>query len=125
MCDILLSIKPEYVEKLFNGSKKYEFRRKRCKSQVSKIVVYATSPIMKVVGELEVKQTLEGSPIELWKQTQEYAGISEQLFFEYFKGCTVAYGYEIRHTKRYYVAKDLAEYGITTAPQSFLYLNKG
>lgn len=124
MCEILLSIKPEYVEKLFDGSKKYEFRRKICKNQVSRIVVYATSPIMKVIGEMEVKQTLENAPMHLWNQTQEYAGISKELFFKYFRGCAIAYGYEIGHTIRYDKAKDLSEYGITTAPQSFIYLNR-
>lgn len=124
MCTILLSIKPEYVEKLFAGSKKYEFRRRCCKKQVSKIVVYATCPVMKVVGEMEVNRILEGSPTRLWEQTHEYAGISKDLFFRYFVGCTVAYGYEIGRTTRYDEAKDLSEYGVTSAPQSFVYLSE-
>lgn len=122
MWKILLSIKPEYVEKLFAGSKKYEFRRRCCKKQVSKIVIYATYPLMKVVGEMEVNRILKDSPICLWEKTQEYAGISKDSFFRYFHGCTVAYGYEIKCAKRYNVAKDLSEYGVTSAPQSFIYL---
>lgn len=124
MCKILLSIKPQYVEKLFDGSKKYEFRRRSCKKRVSKIVIYATCPIMKVVGEMEVNRILEESPAYLWEQTQEYAGISKESFFRYFDGCAVAYGYEIGHTTRYDEAKDLLEYGVTSAPQSFIYLSE-
>ena len=124
MCEILLSIKPEYVEKLFAGSKKYEFRRRCCRKRVSKIVVYATCPIMKVVGEMEVNQILAESPNCLWEKTQKYAGISKDLFFRYFDNCSIAYGYEIGRVTRYNEAKDLSEYGITSAPQSFIYLSE-
>ena len=36
MCTILLPIKPEYVAKIINGSKIYEYRKKQCKSTVKK-----------------------------------------------------------------------------------------
>lgn len=124
MCKILLSIKPEYVKKLFDGSKKYEFRKRCCKKPVSKIIVYATRPIMKVVGEMEVNRILSGTPACLWEQTQGYAGISKDLFFKYFEDRTVAYGYEIGQVTRYSEARDLSEYGVTSAPQSFIYLNE-
>ena len=37
MATILLSIKPEYVERIFNGSKKYEFRKYLTQEKVEKI----------------------------------------------------------------------------------------
>ena len=37
MATILLSIKPEYVERIFNGSKKYEFRKHLPQEKVDKI----------------------------------------------------------------------------------------
>ena len=44
----LLSIKPEYAEKIFAGIKTYEYRRKIFKDgSVKTVVVYVTSPIKK------------------------------------------------------------------------------
>jgi hypothetical protein len=52
---VLLSIKPEFVEKIFSGLKKYEFRRVIFKSKsVSRVVIYASSPVQRVVGEFAV-----------------------------------------------------------------------
>lgn len=45
---VLLSINPEYVEKIFSGIKKYEYRRSIFKNEaVDTIVIYSTSPIKK------------------------------------------------------------------------------
>lgn len=40
MAVILLSIKPEYAEKIFAGTKKYEYRRHVASEKVEKIIVY-------------------------------------------------------------------------------------
>ena len=60
MSVILLSIKPEYCKKIFDGTKKYEFRKHLAQNNVSKIIVYSTFPEMKVLGEVEV------IPVWLW-----------------------------------------------------------
>ena len=54
MSVILLSIKPEYCRKIFEGTKKYEFRKHLAQNDVEKIVVYSTAPEKKVIGEIEV-----------------------------------------------------------------------
>ena len=56
MSIILMSIKPEYVDKIFSGEKKYEYRKRLCKEKIDTIIVYSSSPIQKVVGELKIKQ---------------------------------------------------------------------
>jgi len=53
---VLLSIKPEYAEKILSGEKKYEYRRAIFKDQsVNKIIIYASSPIQKVIGEFDIE----------------------------------------------------------------------
>ena len=47
---LLLSIKPEYVEKILQGEKKFEYRKRLAKEDVSYIYVYSTAPSMKVVS---------------------------------------------------------------------------
>ena len=52
---VLLSIKPQYADKILSGDKKFEFRRLLYKSpNVKKIIIYATSPVMRVIGEFDV-----------------------------------------------------------------------
>lgn len=52
---ILLSIKPEYAEKILNGTKLFEFRKFFPRDEsVRKIIIYATSPVCMVIGEFEI-----------------------------------------------------------------------
>jgi len=75
---VLLSIKPEFAEKIFNGTKKYEFRRTVFKNQdIKTVVVYASSPVQKVIGEFEIEEIISDQLQALWKQTKKYAGINE------------------------------------------------
>jgi len=66
MSRMLLSIKPEYVEKILAGSKKYEFRKFRCRVDVDTIIIYSTSPIKQVVAEVEMLEVVEGDVAEVW-----------------------------------------------------------
>ena len=45
MSQMLLSINPEHVENILLGTKRFEFRKVRCKYEVSKIIIYATAPV--------------------------------------------------------------------------------
>ena len=38
MSKILMSIKPEYVDKIFSGEKKYEYRKRLCKKKIDTII---------------------------------------------------------------------------------------
>ena len=85
MNSILISIKPEYVERIFNGSKKYEYRRRLPKDNIDKIVIYCTTPVKAVIGEVSVIKTISDTPGKLWGQTKDFAGISKEKYFEYFR----------------------------------------
>lgn len=123
MATILLSIKPEYVERIFNGSKKFEFRKHLPQEKVDRIVVYSTDPVQRVVGEVEVLGTLTMKPSPLWDSTKTAAGISRAKYRLYFKGCSAAHAFLLGQTQIYDVPKTLKEMGIKSAPQSFVYLN--
>lgn len=83
MCAILLSINPNHVENILNGSKRYEFRKKVCKRNVDKIIIYSTNPVMKIVGEVEVEDVLIDKPSAIWRRTKKAAGIGKKFFDEY------------------------------------------
>jgi len=121
---VLLSIKPEFADRILNGDKHFEFRKAVFKNaDVKTVVIYATKPVGKVIGEFDIAEVLEGTPNKLWKVTREYAGISKAFFEEYFEGRDTAYAIRVQRPTRYSRPLDLTELlprGV--APQSFQYL---
>ncbi len=124
MCKILLSVNPEHVENIFNGTKEYEFRKVRCKGTVDKIIIYSTAPVMQVVGEAKVETVLEDTPEAIWEKTKKKAGIDKYFFQKYYEGKLRAFAYKLGDVIRYDRPKDLSYYGITAAPQSFVYIQR-
>ncbi|ELV2796976.1 TPA: hypothetical protein O8U20_004069 [Enterobacter cloacae] len=121
---VLLSIKPEFVEKILNGSKKYEFRKGLFKNnEVKSVVIYATMPIGKVVGEFDIESILEDSPSTVWHRTKKHAGISKEFFDLYFNERAKACAIKIGNVTRYEHPLQLSDLGRNiTAPQSYRYL---
>ena len=121
---VLLSIKPEYAEKILAGEKRYEFRKAIPRLPGLKtVVIYATMPVGKVVGEFDVETIHSEGPALLWERTREHAGISKAFFHEYFRDRHTAHAIKVRQARRYARPKSLdkvVDSGI--APQSFCYL---
>ena len=124
MCAILLSINPIHVENIMNGTKGYEFRKKACKRPVDKIIIYSTNPIMRVVGEAEVEEVLIGNPEMIWKKTQKKSGIDKKFFDQYYEDREQAVAYKLKNVIQYKEPKELKEFGISSAPQSFQYVKE-
>ena len=76
---IIISINPEHVENIINGTKKYEYRTKAAKQDISSIIIYETVPVKKIVAEAEIIEVLELSPEDLWNETKEFSGISKDF----------------------------------------------
>ena len=119
---ILISIQPTHVQNILSGVKKYEYRKSVARQEISSLFIYATTPIMKVVAEVEVTGIIATSPADLWNRTKEEAGISKEFFDDYFKGRDIAYAYKLGKIKAFKKPKSLGDYGIKCAPQSFLYI---
>lgn len=119
--NIILPIKPLYADKILNGEKKYEYRKKLCQKDVGKIYIYATAPIKKIIGEAEVVQKLEMNKSDLWDMTKKYSGISRKFYDSYFANQSCACAYQIGKIKRYRKPLTLESLGIEYVPQSFVY----
>lgn len=120
---VLLSIKPDFVEKVFSGEKKYEFRRVIFKKpEVNTVVVYASMPVQKVIGEFSIKNIIFDEIDSLWKRTKEFSGISEDFFFQYFNDKDFGYAIEIGEIEKYNNALSLQDHFNVSPPQSFMYL---
>ena len=119
---IIISINPEHVENIIDGTKKYEYRTKAAKQDISSIIIYETLPVKKIVAEAEIIEVLELSPEDLWNETKEFSGISKDFYDYYFKNRDVAYAYKLGKIKVYKEPKSLLDFGIKCAPQSFVYV---
>ena len=121
---VLLSIKPEFVEKIFSGEKRYEYRKAPFRrGEVSTVVVYATKPVGKIVGEFDIVSVLEDELDRIWERTKEYSGISWDFFSSYFSGKELGYAIKIGSPRRYSKAiNPYVKKPDFTPPQSFCYL---
>lgn len=121
---VLLSIKPEYVEKIFSKEKKYEFRKSIFKNpNIKSIIIYSSSPVKKVVGEFEIENIIQDTPKNLWNLDPKNTGISEEKFYKYFENKEKGYAIKIGKLIKYKKVKNLEDFSIKSAPQSFVYVN--
>jgi predicted transcriptional regulator len=104
---LLLSIKPEYANKIFAGKKKVELRRIRTRLDSGDLVlIYVSSPNKALVASFEVDRviTVENLPRELnnlWKQVKEQAGINRKQFDNYYEGASVGVGIFLKNLQRF------------------------
>lgn len=123
MSKILLSIKPKYVERILEGTKKVEYRRviPKCKD-ITHIIIYASAPICRVVAEVSISNILSDRPSILWEKTFEVGGISKDEYCSYFINREIAHAFIIGDIKIFAPYRKLIDYGIKTPPQNFVYI---
>ncbi len=92
---VILSIHPEYMKKIIAGEKRFEYRRRIPKREVSYILIYETLPTKKFVAIAEVLDIMCEHPDTLWYKTQYLSGISYEKYHEYFKDCNQAFAYKL------------------------------
>ena len=120
---VLLSIKPEFAERIFDGSKKYEFRRAIFKNpNIKTVIVYASSPVQRVIGEFDIEIILSDSPKILWEKTKEDSGISKEFFFDYFSERDIGFAIKVKKTRLFKNSRCLRSSYNRTPPQSFCYV---
>ena len=119
----LLSIKPEFAEQIFAGTKRYEFRRAVFKREdIEGVLVYASSPVQRVIGEFQIEEIIVDDLESVWRRTQKYAGISRDYFMSYFRGRDRAYAIKVSSPKLFQRKRRLSYYHVENAPQSFVYV---
>ena len=120
---VVLSIKPEFAFKIFDGSKKFEFRKAIFKNNnVKSVIVYASSPVQKVIGEFEIGKIFNNDLETLWNLTKEHSGITEAFFYEYFSEREKGFAIQIKNKKIYKEPKCLKTDYNLHPPQSFAYV---
>jgi type I restriction enzyme S subunit len=124
----LLSIKPQYVDKIIKGNKRYEFRKSFCsKENLEKleiVYIYSSSPVKKIVARFSPNSILKDHPRVLWKKCKKDSGISKEGFFSYFRNKEKGIAIEISNLEIF--EKPIDPYLVFpkfTAPQNFYYID--
>lgn len=120
---VILSIKPIFATRIFNGTKSFEFRKRIfIRPGIKNVIVYASSPVKRIIGEFEIEEIIKESPENLWKRTRNKAGISEEYFFDYFEERNVGYAIEVKNYFLYPEPELLWNRYNLHPPQSYCYV---
>ncbi len=93
---VLMSIKPKFSERIFEGTKRYELRRTPVKLETGDVViVYASSPTKAVVGGFSVNGVKRDEVASLWSLLGEEFGVSQEEYEGYFLGAETGHAIEV------------------------------
>jgi predicted transcriptional regulator len=125
---LLLSIRPEYANKIFDRTKTVELRRVRPRllNEGDRVVVYVSSPQQAVVGSFKVDNIVEKPVTELWEEVEKLAGISHEDYYDYYQGVRLGVGIFLKDIHRFSQPVELHrlrnKLPNLKPPQSFRYL---
>lgn len=124
--DVVLSIKPMYSDRILDGSKTVELRRRFPVSAPNGTVayIYSTSPVKAMVGTASIRDVLKLPVEQIWTEFQSTAFIERVQFDKYFEG--LDYGFalvfdKVKEFSRPLPLSELREKFGFEPPQSFLY----
>lgn len=127
--DFLVSVRPEYAEKIVEGVKTVELRR-RFSDDVeagAMIFIYSTSPTRAVIGSASIGSVQRLELEDLWFKFGKAACIERDAFDTYFAGREHGYAIlleDVKPVSPSVGAADLHEQFGFVAPQSFMYLKQ-
>lgn len=124
--DIVISIRPEYSEKILEGKKTVELRRRFPVNSPKGSVayIYSTSPAMAMVGYAVISEVIKLPIGQIWTKYSSLAFIKKKDFDKYFEGLEYGYVLELENINtfpRKIGIKELRERFDFKPPQSFYY----
>ncbi len=124
--NVIISIKPKYVESILLGNKKFEFRKvKFQRTDIDKIYIYSTYPVKRIVGYFKYDGIIEGTAIDIWNKTKNFSGTIAEFFFKYFHRRSTAYAIKINKLVIFSEPIDPKKiWSDFRAPQSFMYFEE-
>lgn len=89
---LLISVKPQFAERIFAGAKRVELRRKRPRlTGGDRVMVYVSSPTKALAGEFTVERLLHAPTADLWLAVKDAAGVTQAEFDAYYEGADEGY----------------------------------
>ncbi|PZO47807.1 MAG: hypothetical protein DCF16_17255 [Alphaproteobacteria bacterium] len=127
--DVLVSIKPIYADKIMDGAKTVEFRRRfpRNLSPGTILLIYSSSPTRAIIGCATIQKVHQLSVEALWRRYGAAGCILRTDFFDYFDGLARGTAIVLDKVRRFRstvpAARLKSQFGLI-APQSFMYLRR-
>lgn len=124
--DVVLSVRPQYSDKIFEGKKTVELRRRFPVAAPRGTIayIYSTSPVRAMMGSTEIENVIKLPVREIWKKFGKMAQITKTDFDDYFAGVKEGFALKISNAKPFSRPVNLTElrdrFGFEP-PQSFLY----
>ena len=127
MRTVFFSVRPRFADAILEGRKQVELRRVQPKARPgTPILIYASSPSCCLVGGAVVARVSSKSPTRLWTEVRSEAGVTREVYREYFRGAGVACGIWLQDVWRLVRPVPLANLRDSLPgfepPQSFRYL---
>jgi predicted transcriptional regulator len=125
---LLMSIKPKYLEKLQNGNKVVEIRKKfNSKWRGCKVALYSSSPSKAILGYATIDKVEKGFPNEIWEKYQNGIGCTREEFNNYTKTSKQVYAIPLKTFETYLAPLYLEQISMLlkkdlNPPQSYLTL---
>ncbi|MCB0414825.1 MAG: ASCH domain-containing protein [Bdellovibrionales bacterium] len=100
--EILMSIKPYFAFRILSGQKKVEFRRRISEKfrPGTKIYIYASLPIQRIIGYCEIEQVKKLNISSLAK-ISEIENEDVNSFYQYFDKLEMGYAISLKNPVKY------------------------
>jgi len=103
-CDIVLSTKPEFAQRIVQGTKKIEIRRRfSTKWAGSRALIYASSPLRQFVGEAVIGEIQSAEPWKIWEAWKSEIGCSWEEYSSYCNGADKVFAVFFSQVERFKV----------------------
>lgn len=123
---MLLSVHPRFARAILHGHKTVELRRHRVGASPGAVVVlYATSPVMAVLGTAHLAGVETTTPQAIWQRHGTHTGLTEREFLDYLNGCKIASALTLRRPTTLPAPMHLKTLRATSSfqpPQSYRYV---
>ena len=123
---LLMSLRPRFAQAILDGSKTVELRRTRVSAQPgTTIIIYASAPIMSVVGLARLISVHTDTPARLWRRHRKNLALSLAEFDNYLAGAEAGTCLTLDSPQRLHTPYELAwlrDYAAFRPPQSYRYL---
>lgn len=128
MCDILISVKPKYVEEILSGKKTVELRRRVPRIPIgTRVWIYSTVPDAHVRLVATVERLEEQIPLIIWRRNSSKMGISRSEYNAYVEGCSKVCALHLSEVMPFSAPLSLQKLrdsqGIFNPPQFFKFLD--
>jgi predicted transcriptional regulator len=105
-----------------DGTKGVEFRKTPFARTPTHVLAYASSPTMRLLGYFDVSDVVVDSVDALWARYADVGGVTESDFREYYAGRDRGVALVVGRVHAFADPLPLAVLGLTTPPQSFMYI---